>query len=70
MCGGNSIGHDCEVAQMNGYLTAEETAKKWGVSIRQVQILCRAGKIEGAMKFCKVWAIPKDAVILVFNWNF
>jgi hypothetical protein len=46
---------------MNGYLTAEETAKQWDVSIRQVQILCRAGKIEGAMKFCKVWAIPEDA---------
>jgi hypothetical protein len=50
------------VAQVNGYLTAEETATQWGISVRQVQILCQSGKIEGAMKFCKVWAIPDDAV--------
>ena len=47
---------------MNGYIQAEETAKRWDISVRQVQILCRARKIEGAVKFGNTWAIPEDAV--------
>ena len=49
-------------AIMNGYIQAEEIAKRWNVSIRQVQILCKAGKIDGAIKFGTTWAIPEDAV--------
>ena len=46
---------------MNGYVQAEEIAERWNVSIRQVQILCKAGKIDGAVKFGTTWAIPEDA---------
>jgi len=45
---------------MNGYITAEEIAVKWNVSLRQVQLLCKNGKIEGASKFGNTWAIPKN----------
>jgi hypothetical protein len=46
---------------MNGYVTAEYMATKWGVSVRQVQILCQNGKIIGASKFGNAWAIPENS---------
>jgi hypothetical protein len=46
---------------MNGYIKAEEVAKKWSISLRQVQILCKAGRIPGAEKFGTTWAVPTDA---------
>ena len=44
---------------MNGYMRVEQIAEIWGVSKRQVQILCKRGKIEGALKFGVSWAIPE-----------
>lgn len=46
---------------MNDYVKAIEIAGKWNVSERQVQILCKDGKVEGAIKFGTTWAIPKNA---------
>lgn len=43
------------------YMTVKEAAKKWELSVRRVQLLCVEGRIEGAMKYASVWAIPKDA---------
>jgi len=45
---------------MNGYVKAEEMAERWNVSVRQVQLLCQSGKIEGVSKFGNVWAIPEN----------
>ena len=45
---------------MDGYVTVNEIAKRWNVSVRQVQLLCQNGKIEGASRFGNAWAIPKD----------
>ncbi len=42
-------------------MTVKEAAEKWGLSVRRVQLLCVEGRIEGAMKYASVWAIPKDA---------
>ena len=47
---------------MIGYVRAEELAERWNVSARQIQMLCKAGKIEGAIKFGTTWAIPEGAV--------
>jgi len=47
---------------VNGYITVEEMAERWNVSIRQVQLLCKDGKIENASKFGNTWAIPEDTV--------
>ena len=47
---------------MNDYVTAKKMAVKWDVSLRQVQILCKMGKVEGASKFGNSWAIPANAV--------
>ena len=43
------------------YLTVRETAEKWNLSPRMVQQLCTAGRIPGAQKFGKSWAIPASA---------
>jgi len=45
---------------MNDYYEVEDIAKLWNISVRQVQYLCKHGRIQGAIKFGNVWAIPKD----------
>ena len=40
------------------YITAEEAAKKWGISSRRVRILCNEGRIEGAEIKGNLWLIP------------
>ena len=49
------------VCKVDNYITAEETAQKWDISLRKVQEYCKAGRVEGAIKFGNTWAIPKDA---------
>ena len=46
---------------MNGYITAQEAAKKWGVTSRQVQILCKENRIPGASRMSRIWIIPENA---------
>lgn len=43
---------------MEGYLTIKQVAEKWNISSRRVQVLCSSGRIEGAVKFGRDWAIP------------
>ena len=45
---------------MIGYARADDLTEKWNVSARQ--ILCKAGKIDGAIKFGNTWATPENAV--------
>jgi len=46
---------------MFAHKTVEEKAIEWGVTIRHVQYLCRAEKIDGAVKRAGAWFIPDDA---------
>lgn len=46
---------------MNGYITVQEVAEKWGVTPRQVQILCKENKIVGAKRMSRIWIIPENA---------
>lgn len=46
---------------MNGYITVQEAADKWGITPRQVQILCKANRIVGAARMSRIWIIPEDA---------
>ena len=43
------------------YLSIRETAEKWGVSSRWVQVLCADGRIDGVARIGNMWVIPKDA---------
>ena len=42
------------------YMTVRQAAEKWNLSPRSVQQLCTQGRIPGAGKFGKAWAIPAD----------
>ena len=41
-------------------MTIQAAAAKWGISERRIQTLCTTGRIEGAQKFGRQWAIPAD----------
>ena len=43
------------------WITPLQASEKWGITERQVQALCKNGKITGALKISKVWLIPKNA---------
>ncbi len=43
------------------YLSVSQTAEKWGISTRRIQILCGEGRIPGAMRVGTFWVIPEDA---------
>lgn len=43
------------------YITPKEASLKWGISERRIQKLCEEGRVDGVVRFGKVWAIPKDA---------
>ena len=43
------------------YQNVKETAALWDLTIRQVQHLCSQGKIPGAVRFGRAWAIPAGA---------
>ena len=44
------------------YLSIRQTAEKWGVSKRRIQILCSQDRIPGAFRIDSSWAIPANAV--------
>lgn len=43
------------------YMTAQEAAEKWEVSLRWVQRLCKENRVKGAINVNRVWLIPKKA---------
>ena len=43
------------------YVTPKNKANEWGLTLRRVEVLCDKGRIPGAYRFGRVWAIPKDA---------
>lgn len=44
------------------YVTPKEKAAEWGITQRRVEILCDNGRIPGAYRLGRVWAIPRNAV--------
>lgn len=44
------------------YISIKEASKKWEISDSRIRLLCREGRIEGAIKIGRNWAIPFDAV--------
>ena len=49
----------CERCGME-YMTIQEAATKWSISERRIQVLCTGGRLPGATKFGRQWAIPAD----------
>jgi len=46
---------------MMNYITARQTAEKWGVSLRWVQMYLKNNRIPGAIRPGNEWLLPKDA---------
>lgn len=42
------------------YLSIAQTAERWGISPRRIQILCGEGRIPTAIRIGRAWAIPDD----------
>ena len=42
------------------YMTAQEAAEKWKISVRRVQRLCKEKRIEGVLNINRVWLIPQN----------
>lgn len=47
---------------IEGYTTVKDISERWNLKPRTVQIMCTDGKIPGAVKFGRDWAIPIDAI--------
>jgi len=43
------------------YMTAQEAAERWKISVRRVQRLCKENRIEGVLNVSRVWLIPQSA---------
>ena len=44
------------------YISAKETATKWGISQRRVATLCSEGRVDNAMLIGNAWIIPCNAI--------
>ncbi|MCX4371849.1 MAG: helix-turn-helix domain-containing protein [Dysosmobacter sp.] len=44
------------------YLSIKQTAQRWGISERRIQVLCKEGRIPGVITIGRTWGIPDDAV--------
>lgn len=42
------------------FMTIQEASLKWDISERRIQVLCNTGRLQGAQKFGRQWAIPAD----------
>jgi len=43
------------------HISARQTAERWGISLRRVQIYLQEGRIAGAVRVGRLWMIPADA---------
>ena len=46
---------------IEGYLSINDVAQKWNISPRRVRGMCQEGRIPGAAKLGREWAIPTSA---------
>lgn len=46
---------------MLDYMTAQEAAGKWNISLRWVQRLCKEKRIKGVLNINRIWLIPQNA---------
>ena len=51
----------CSNKNIPDFFSAAETAKRWGISKRRVQIFCSQGRVNGAMRVGLVWIISATA---------
>ena len=45
---------------INEWKKADELAADWGITPRRIQIMCKEGRLDGAVKKGHQWLIPAD----------
>ena len=50
------------------FITVSDAARKWGVSVRQVQMYCKRGVLKGAFKLGHNWVIPAECPKPVYRF--
>ena len=50
------------------YLSITQTAERWGISTRRIQILCGEGRVPGAIRIGTVWHI--ETLLSKYNGHF
>jgi hypothetical protein len=53
-----------KIIEESPLITTQQAAKLLGMTPRNVQLLCAAGKIHGAIKLGRDWAIPNPPRII------
>ncbi len=43
------------------YLSIKQTAERWGISDRRVQVLCKEGRIPDLITIGRIWGLPDIA---------
>lgn len=43
------------------YMSAEQAAKKWGISVQRVRLLCKGGRVKGTERIAHAYLVPKNA---------
>lgn len=43
------------------FISTKEAAQKWGISERRVRVLCKEGRVDGAVQSSWAYLIPRDA---------
>lgn len=43
------------------YMSVNQAAQQWGISIRRIQVLCVQDRIPGVCRIGNMWAIPRSA---------
>lgn len=51
---------EMELNMIEGYKTIKELALEWDVNPRTIQTMCADGRIQGAVKFGRDWAVPAN----------
>ena len=51
----------CGMNGIKGYISIREASYRWGVSERRVNQYCAEGRIPGASRFGRSWALPENA---------
>ena len=44
----------------SSYISVSQASAKWGITERRIQVLCREGRIDSAIRVGKVWMIPEN----------
>ena len=51
------------------YMTVQDAAKLWGISVRRVQKLCEENRIDGIVRLPRAWLIPVSYTHLTLPTN-